>query len=99
MTLPCLFGRDFCMGTSPQACGEVEVYVDVLKHTCNDVTSVWSSLKASAWLHFDRVKSHVANVFLACNNSNAFPACCWPVKVGHEKPWYVCRACEKKVMV
>lgn len=39
MTLLCLFGRDFCKRTSPQACGEVEVYVDTLKHTCNDLIS------------------------------------------------------------
>lgn len=40
MTLLCLFGRDFCMGTSPQARREVEVYVDALKHTRNDMTSI-----------------------------------------------------------
>lgn len=40
INLQCLFGRDFCMGTCPQACGEVEVNVGILKRTCNDMISI-----------------------------------------------------------
>lgn len=64
------------MGTSPQACGEVEVYADALKHTCNDMASIWSPRKASAWLDLVWVKSHIRDVFPVYNNSNAFPTWC-----------------------